>query len=78
MTRSQNNRDSSSDADKRGSLDVIGAVKGEGYGKEDMGLKDRIGGGTKGKRNLDIVDTIYDKTERRTLHQINKLKFIDN
>ena len=78
MTRSQNNRDSSSDADDRGSLDVIGAVKGEGYGKDDNNLKDRIGGGTKGKRNLDIVDTIYDKTERRTLNQINKLKFIDN
>ena len=78
MTRSQNNRDSSSEADDRGSLDVIGAVKGEGYGKDDNNLKDRIGGGTKGKRNLDIVDTIYDKTERRTLNQINKLKFIDN
>ena len=78
MTRSQNNRDSSSDGDDRGSLDVLGAVKGEGYGKDDLNLKERIGGGVKVKRNLDIVDTIYDKTERRTLHQINQLKFIDD
>jgi len=75
-----NNRErtcSSSDADERGSMDVISAVKGEGYGKDDMNLKERIGGGNRGKRNIDIVDTIYDKNEKRTLYQINKLKFID-
>ncbi len=69
MTQSQNNQDDSfSEGEDNRSLDVLGAVKGEGYGRDDLNLKERIGGGVKGKRNLDIVDTIYDKTERRTLH----------
>lgn len=49
-------------------MDVISAVKGEGYGKDDMNLKERIGGGNREKRNIDIVDTIYDKNEKRTLY----------
>ena len=54
-------------------------MAGGGKFDKNISLKERIkmAGGTKDKRNLDIVDTIYDRTERRTLHQINKLKFID-
>ena len=59
-------------------VDFLGAVNGDGHLK-GLNFKERIEmtANVKGKRNLDIVDTIYDKTERRTLHQINKLKFID-
>lgn len=49
-------------------LDVIGMVKGEapgGAGAKTT-LKDRLNANQ--KRNMDIVDNIYDKAERRTLH----------
>lgn len=48
-------------------------------GKLDGNFKDRIAVSTnvKGKRNQDIVDTIYHHQERITLHDLERLKKID-
>lgn len=41
-------------------------------------MKDRLQQNLNHKRNIDIVDNIYDKAERRTMNHIGKLVYIDH
>jgi hypothetical protein len=69
-----------SSEESREALDVIGIVKGEvatGDGKGGATLRDMLEQDPLNHRNLDIVDNIYDRADRRTTSQLQKQTFID-
>lgn len=64
-------------------VDVVQAISGEPiegeihHAEKLKNVKDRVGKGAQGKRNIEIVDTIYYHQEARTMHHINKYKYVD-
>jgi hypothetical protein len=58
-------------------IDVIGMFNGEPAEEgQHISLKERLA--QMQKRNLDIVDSIYEKADKRTTNQLSKLTSIDD
>lgn len=63
-----------------GGLKVKSSQSGSTGAGKPTSLKERLdiySGGLKNKRNFDIVDSIYDRAERRTAHQLGKKVYTD-